>query len=461
MINFIVDNRIKNIKQKAYAIYYLTKAVKEEIKIGYEVKEEALNVFYGLKPTVKGSIYIPYFEVEDINKNYICRYENFSYINFEKDIEKYFSEKDGVLSFEFDIISTAFYLISCKEEYDIDKRDELNRFLAQYSLRRNLYNEAIFDNLSRMLLNVVKEIKHDLALKDDKFKIVLTHDVDNITSRSLYVFLHFAKEFLLGNKSFTTRLKDLISYTVFNKYMMIGQCIRLEEKYGAKSEFYFIQGKKGRLGARYGAKKLSKCKRFFSNKEGFVVGLHTNLYSYNNVELVKHEKKIVENCFEVSINSCRNHYLRFSIPESWNILYQAGIKYDTTLGYADVDGFRAATSRCFLPYDLNKNDKIDILEVPMINMDAVEMEKDKSLEEKWDSIKKVIDEVKKNKGTSSILWHQCSLSDVDYYNMYERALKYIASMGGKFITSKDLEEERSIEIRELDKIFNELEIKTN
>lgn len=457
MINFIINKDMENVKQKAYSIYYLTKYIEDDINIGYEPKENALNIFYGVEPNVKNSIYIPNFEIKSGNPIYKCEYEKYVYINFEKNITKYFFEKDKTYHFEFDIINTAFYFISCRQEYDIKTRDGFERFLSQYSLMNEVSRETIFDNLSKMLLVVMHFINNNIKEKNDKFRIVLTHDVDNVNSRNIYVLLHFLKQVLKGKeKGFKERVKDLIENTISNKYMMINKCIELEKKYGGKSEFYFIQGKKGRYGSRYSVNDLDKVKNVFSANGDFIAGMHTNFYSYENEELIKLDKSTLESYFKIDVKSCRNHYLRFKVPVSWNILYACGIEYDTTLGYSDIDGFRAGTSKCFLPYDLEKNDKIDILEIPMINMDVVEMEKTKSFEEKWYSIKEVIDKARSNNSVSSILWHQCSLSYAEYYRMYEKVLEYIDSVGGKFINYKDLIYEREEQIKQLNKIFSEL-----
>lgn len=457
MINFIIDRNVKNVKQKAYSIYYLTRYIEDDISIGYEVKAKALNIFYGVEPKMENSIYIPNFEIKSESPNYVCKYKNYEYVNFEKSISEYFSQKDGKYYFEFDIINTAFYFISCKQEYDISSRDGFDRFLSKFSLISEISKEPVFDNFSKMLLNIIQRIDNSIKEKSDKFRILLTHDVDNVNSRNIFVLLHFVKQILNGKeKSFKERVGDLLKNTVSNRYMMIDKCIELEKKYNGKSEFYFIQGKKGRYGSRYSVNELKKVKNVFSQDGDFVAGIHTNFYSYENVDNIKNEKSTLENYFKINIKSCRNHYLRFKVPVSWSVLYDCGIEYDTTLGYSDTDGFRAGTSKCFLPYDVMKNEKIDILEIPMINMDVVEMEKNKSFEEKWISIKEVIDKAKSNNSVSSILWHQCSLSYDDYYKMYEKILKYIAFLGGKFINYKDLVDERKKQIKELDKIFNQL-----
>ena len=64
-----------------------------------------------------------------------------------------------------------------------------------------------------------------------------------------------------------------------------------------------------------------------------------------------------------SIIMSRFHYLRFSLPESYQILIEAGIKEDYSMGYVDRIGFRAGTCTPFYFYDLNneKTSEVNML----------------------------------------------------------------------------------------------------
>ena len=70
-----------------------------------------------------------------------------------------------------------------------------------------------------------------------------------------------------------------------------------------------------------------------------------------------------------SIIGARNHVLRFKTPDSWVMLAKAGFKYDTTFHYHDMVGFRNGMCHPFYPFDLNKNNTIEILEIPLIVSD--------------------------------------------------------------------------------------------
>lgn len=442
MINFIMDEKIKIKEQVLYTIFYLTENCKEEIKLSKEPIEEkgVINIFYGLKPTCKKSIFIPYEELKDSNKQVVFnKYKDKAFITFKSNVLEPYKSIDGNIKFNYDILSTSFYLISCSEEKDINKRDSMNRFLAEYSLRSEYINVPFFDVNSNILYEAMKEIDEDIKFKKKKFEILLTHDVDSVNSRNIYVFLHNLKELILNkNKPFSMKLDDLVKDIVFNRHLQYENYIKIESARGTGSEFYFIEGVRHRLGKRYNLSQISKEIKLLKNNPKYVIGLHTNFFSYDNGKAIKDEIKAIEGYVGNKVISSRNHYLRFEFPKSLKLLSEAGILCDCTLGYSDKNGFRASTSKSFLPYDIENNCMVDIYEVPMIVMDGVLMNQNTSMEENWTEIKTLIDEVIKYGGTTSILWHDRVIFDKEYKALYEKILDYIKQMGGEFVLSHEL-----------------------
>ncbi|MDY0278836.1 MAG: hypothetical protein RBQ97_12210, partial [Acholeplasma sp.] len=65
------------------------------------------------------------------------------------------------------------------------------------------------------------------------------------------------------------------------------------------------------------------------------------------------------------VTGYRSHYLKFQVPETWEILAQAGFSYDSTLGYTDCVGFRNGMCHPYHPVNLNTGNEIDIIELPL------------------------------------------------------------------------------------------------
>lgn len=458
MINLVLDKDSKYKKQIAYTFYYLCRNYNDKISVSYAHKNEAVNLYYGIKPQNKAGILIPEIIPKTDKVTFFKNCNNDVFLSFEDFKGNPFEVNDDNVVFKFDILSTSFYLLSCKEEYEIPTRDNMNRFLAQFSLRYRYVDRAFFDINSVILYEAIKSIYPQLVYKTKSFEILLTHDVDSLNSRDRYVFLHNAKELMLNRdkRKFSYRLSNFTLDLVKNRHLQIKNCISIEKRREAVSEFYFIQGLKHRLGKRYEMEDIKSEIDFIKNSSDCVIGLHTNYFSYENTEAIRDEIDAIESGARVKVESGRNHYLRFSIPNTWQALSSSGIKCDCTLGYSDINGFRAATSNQFIPYDIIKDETINICEVPLIIMDSLAMEKNKGFEEKWNDIKNIIDNVVRFRGTASILWHERLIYDKDYKAMYERILDYIKNNNGKFILSSEIIRRSELERRELQKIFNAL-----
>lgn len=439
MINLVLNKNYGNKKRIVYSFYYLLRKLDIETSVSLEAKENCINIFYGVEPQGSKYIFIPSEEIHIEDEVFLNNFNNNKVVSFGKAVEIPYYAVDKKVTFSYDIINTSFVLLSCLEEYSTDKEDYLNRFLASYSFRKEFIDIPLFDINSHILCESLEVLDENIKTSETSFRIMLTHDVDNVNSRTKNVFLHNAKEVLLNsNKPMQNRINQMLRQFFTNRYCQFDNCMQLELKYNAKSEFYFLQGKKDRLGKRYELDELKDHKHLFEQYPQFVVGLHTNVHSYDNENNIREEIQLIEKFFGRKINSCRNHYLRFKVPETWKILDRCGINFDTTLGFSDINGFRAATTQSFLPYDVNNDSILDIYEIPLIIMDVVSLENSDNYEAKLEKALKLIDYVEKYNGTVSILWHQCLLEDKEYKALYEDLLKYIASKKGTFVTKEDL-----------------------
>ncbi len=130
--------------------------------------------------------------------------------------------------------------------------------------------------------------------------------------------------------------------------------MKLEEKYGAKSSFYFLTVEEGDLDFNFNVEDLDNELGYIIDN-GWEVGLHGGHNSYNNLDDVREKKKRLEKVLGKKLIGYRNHYLKFKVPDTWIVLEKAGFKYDTTFGYADAVGFRNGMCHPFKPFNLHTN----------------------------------------------------------------------------------------------------------
>jgi peptidoglycan/xylan/chitin deacetylase (PgdA/CDA1 family) len=348
-----------------------------------------------------------------------------------------------------DIIAKSFELLVCGEEYG-SQRDDKNRFLGKFSNRDSLLKPVV--NYYGLVLR--KAIEQAAAYKgitvensERPFTVVLSHDVDNVTDKIPYIVLHrINKGFRLikkrqlkkGLKQLLFTMKSIFSF--YNCYWDFKEVTAMEEHYGCRSTFFFINGKGGRFGARYKLKYVGDIIRYLE-ENSFEVALHTNYYSYDNIARIRHEKEAIKKITKKAVAGCRNHYLRFEVPFTWWNLKEAGLKYDSTLGYTDLPGFRAGVAYPFYPFDPIKNKIIDILEIPMPIMDSAVFEPMEDKEAAWEKIAGILEETRKVGGTIAINFHSEVFYEKDFpgrKEIYERILQYIKENNGRGIPAREI-----------------------
>jgi peptidoglycan/xylan/chitin deacetylase (PgdA/CDA1 family) len=319
-----------------------------------------------------------------------------------------------------------------KEEYNSSEIDKHERFTPI----KNNYKSILEPSVSKYLIEKGMENEYP---DGKKFAVCLSHDIDDIVppaKHSLLSSLYCMKNFDLKS------LKEQVSWK--NKglkaspYLNFREIMELEQKYDAKSSFYFIAAEEDPVRFRYNVEDIEdELSEIVDN--GFEVGLHGGYYTYNNLETIEKEKERLEKTLGKKVIGYRNHYLRFKVPDTWELLAKAGFKYDTTLGYSEIPGFRNGMCHPFKPYNLNTDKECNILEIPLILMDGSLLSYSKSFKEAWQYSKDIIDTVEKYNGVISILWHNTAFNcpfREDRKRLYEKILQYCYEKNA-WMTSSD------------------------
>lgn len=104
--------------------------------------------------------------------------------------------------------------------------------------------------------------------------------------------------------------------------------------------------------------------------EGFGVGLHQSFESWRDAEAMTDEKHRLERGAGLRVDSCRQHWLRFSWRETWDAQARAGFVMDATLGFNDRPGFRNGAALRFRPWSEARGEPLGIESVPTVLMDS-------------------------------------------------------------------------------------------
>ena len=351
--------------------------------------------------------------------------------------------------FYADLVASAFYLLSLREEVSSGKKDKHGRFKAEFSLRNeeNLINYPLVNGYFKVIFDLIQKrfSKRNLPLMRKSFwpggvplAVVLTHDVDILDKWLGYAFFRgfqllikgrIKDFFLLLGKVFTSILKKKNPAHSFSLLMQV------EKELNFGSTFFFLAGKpnlKSLLNTDVTYDITSERNRAILKKiksDLHEVGLHGSYVSFSDENKMNEEKKLLENSLGDSINGIRQHFLRFDYPRTWHIQKNLGFLYDCSLGYPDASGFRTGLAFPFYPYDDFTDKIMKVLELNTNIMDQTYVKyKRQDLLKTKEEIFEILDRVGEYGGLVNLLWHTNVVDEFAFFGFmrtYQEILDYL------------------------------------
>jgi hypothetical protein len=171
--------------------------------------------------------------------------------------------------------------------------------------------------------------------------------------------------------------------------------------------------------------------------KSYRIGLHPSWRSNENESILKKEKKILETAGDIQVTNSRQHYIKFSLPETFAQLLQLGIASDYSMGYGSINGFRASVASSFLWYNLQAESATTLRLHPFCFMDANSFhEQGQSAAESLEELMHYYEVCKREKATLITIFHNNFLGTdgqfAGWREMYERFISQTqASMPSK------------------------------
>jgi hypothetical protein len=127
----------------------------------------------------------------------------------------------------------------------------------------------------------------------------------------------------------------------------------------------------------------------------------------------------------------RQHYLRWDAGTTWRIYEQAGLAYDSTVGYSDQVGFRCSTCHPFRAYDLRERRPLRLVERPLVAMDTSLFEHMRlPLAAARDTLKPLVDQCRAYGGEFGLLWHNSRLLTPGERRCYREVVEMASPSAG-------------------------------
>jgi len=373
-----------------------------------------------------------------------------------RNIPLFFAENDNLdivncdddqVIISYDIISSAFYLLSGWQEYKSAEREaELGRFPYNKSIQFELgIAEIPVVNYYFDILKKAIEKAYNISLQvkmwgNSSFNTFISHDIDICESGWKEAGIWELRK----GRPFSTF--KLVLMKVFGKdhWFNFDRMINIEKKYGAKSTYFFLcvnTKAKNLPNSDYNISD-EKFQGVFDKILGYnsEIGIHGSLGTSNDLEMLKSERGMINR----DIIGNRFHFLDYDIHHTPALLEEFGVKYDASLGFFEHIGFRHSFCFPFFPYDFINDRPFKFLEVPLFVMDN-SMENLNfmgiSQEESLEKIKELATEVKKFNGCFSLLWHNNYFSDYKFKGwkeVFEQSLLFLSDEGSSFKTGAEI-----------------------
>lgn len=347
-----------------------------------------------------------------------------------------------------DVVSAAFYLLSGWQEYFSSERDRHGRFpyVASVQARHSFVALPVvnyyFDVLKTALEHVAGRPLHPHRWAGGApLAACITHDVDS---------LHGGWGTAVRHRLRRGEVFPLLQLLWRRARHGRGPWDNLEQvqaetaRYGAPSTFFILGDARpaanGVRNADYDAHDPAFRQRL-GHLAGAEIAAHGSYGTSDDLGRLREERQSFR---PLAVRGNRFHYLGWEPTRTPNMLAQAGISYDSTLGFAEHFGFRNSYCFPFFPFDFAHGRAHDFLEIPLNVMDAtlhhphyLRLAPDDILP----ALAPMLAEIEKFGGVATVLWHNQNFDPANAANgprQFHEIMGWLHAHGAAFRTGREI-----------------------
>ncbi|CAN5225955.1 hypothetical protein BH09BAC2_BH09BAC2_10780 [soil metagenome] len=338
----------------------------------------------------------------------------------KKNLQPVIFPNDGDLG--FDIFSAVFYMVGRYEEYLPHPTDDHGRFKASdsFAFKNDFLHQPVVNIWIDMFQADLKRKYPDIEFREKAFSSVVSYDIDiayQFKGRGVLRSIGgLVKDIMIGNFSNVTARIKTLSALQNDPWDIYNDLKNYLQQRKIKPTIFFLLADHGdkdkNIPHRHPLmQKLIKTIQSFAE-----IGIHPSFTSGKDQQKIINEKQRLEDIAGTQIIRSRQHYLRFFLPETYQYLLRAGIKEDYSMGFADMPGFRAGICTPFYFYDLQQEVATDLKVFPITIMESslIHYMKVKPADA-LNTIKQLMQQVKKVSGTFISIWHNHTISKTKEY----------------------------------------------
>ena len=290
---------------------------------------------------------------------------------------------------DIDVFATCFLMLSRLEEVVIEERDRYDRFQVENSMayKFGFLDRPIVDEYVEMLWNMMKCLDPILERRKLNYENVISCDVDypfDLIRRSFWLTMRKGLGDIVKRNSLIELSRTLSNY--FHNFLGISKrdefreniswMMEVNERQGNKVAFYFITDPNSPFDPYFDFESKDM-KRLIEeiSRRGHEIGIHPGYECYrNSLNFNKAVSVLNKRLLEVGVGQSRiggrMHCLRFDVVETPRLWEEAGLSYDSSLGFAEKPGFRCGTCQEFSMFDLRQQRPLRLKQRPLITMEC-------------------------------------------------------------------------------------------
>ena len=339
-----------------------------------------------------------------------------------------------------DIFGSAFFMLTCYEDIANKTIDLHGRFpaTASISFKEGFLDRPIINEYVEILWGLLKKCWPNFKRKKRFFRVLPSHDIDIpfkwFFLKSSQLMRTLGADIFIRKKP-QTAFQNLRSYfkikinPALDPYNNFDLIMDLSEKHALKSAFYFMAGGETQFDPLNYQLDHPIVKEIIIKicNRGHEIGFHPSYASATREDIWNQEYYNLRTVIlPNNITGGRQHYLRSLVPITWRIWDMNGLKYDSSLGYADHSGFRCGICYEYTLFDLIDRKRLNIKERPLIVMDCSVMDKRYmnmgATQKAFDYMNNLKSKCKMFNGDFTLLWHNDRFQIKDEINIYEQLI---------------------------------------
>jgi hypothetical protein len=345
--------------------------------------------------------------------------------------------KTADCDFPFDIFAACFYLLSRYEEYLPHEKDIYGRFAHENSLA---YKEG-FLNLPLIniwLIDFAESLKTKfppgslrtiLNFQAPTFNFLPTYDIDIAYSYKHKGLLRNTGGFI---KSPSLQRIKVLSGGLKDPFDCYDWLNHLHKQYDLDPVYFFLVAEKnGKFDKNILPHTDAMWHLVKKHAAHYKIGIHPSWQSNVKKSVLESEMEWLAEMSGIQhITISRQHYIKFSLPKTYRVLAEAGIENEYSMGYGNINGFRASVASSFFWYDLEKEVQASLQIHPFCFMDANSYyEQKQTAEQAYEELMHYYNACKNVNGTLITIWHNNFLGTAPEFKGWKAVYeKFIAQV---------------------------------